>query len=159
MAMMAKQDWHIMMYPNTLVARIFKARYFPHSSFLEANIENNPSYVWRSLWKSRHVLTLGCRWRIGDGSKIKVMHDPWLRSERNSWVRSPQVQGMYNMNVNELMLEGMRQWNTNKILQLFPYDVAQDILSVPLLDVLQEDCLVWKWESHRHYTVRHDIEC
>jgi hypothetical protein len=28
-----------------------------------------------------------------------------------------------------------------------------------LLDVLQEDCLVWKWESHRHYTVRHDIEC
>ncbi|MCI57805.1 hypothetical protein A2U01_0079056, partial [Trifolium medium] len=31
-------------------------------------------------------------WRIGDGSKIKVMHDPWLRGGRNSWVRSPQVQ-------------------------------------------------------------------
>ncbi|PNX60787.1 hypothetical protein L195_g060354, partial [Trifolium pratense] len=58
----------------------------------QANIGNNPSYVRRSLWKSRHVLTLGCRWRIGDGSKIKVMHDPWLRGERNSWARSPQVQ-------------------------------------------------------------------
>jgi hypothetical protein len=25
---------------NTLVARIFKAQYFPHSSFLEANLGN-----------------------------------------------------------------------------------------------------------------------
>jgi hypothetical protein len=66
MAMVAKQGWHIMMNPGTLVARIFKARYFPHSSFLEANVGNNPSYVWRCLWKSRCVLNLGCRWRIGE---------------------------------------------------------------------------------------------
>jgi hypothetical protein len=38
MAMVAKQGWHIMMNPGTLVARTFKARYFPRSSFLEANV-------------------------------------------------------------------------------------------------------------------------
>jgi hypothetical protein len=63
MAMVAKEGWHIMINPNTLVARIFKAQYFPHSSFLEANLGNNPSYVWKSLWKSLHVLNLGCRWK------------------------------------------------------------------------------------------------
>jgi hypothetical protein len=31
MAMVAKEGWHIMINPNTLVARIFKARYFPGS--------------------------------------------------------------------------------------------------------------------------------
>ncbi|MCI14112.1 putative ribonuclease H protein, partial [Trifolium medium] len=66
--------------------------YFPRSSFLEANLGNNPSYVWRSLLKSRYVLTLGCRWRIGDGSKIKVMNEPWLRGEGRGWVSAPQHQ-------------------------------------------------------------------
>lgn len=89
----AKQWWHIMTNLNILVARIFKARYFP-CSFFQANLENNLSYNWRSLWKSRYVLTLGCGWMIGDGSKIKVMFEPWLRSEGKGWENAPQGQGV-----------------------------------------------------------------
>ncbi|XP_058770466.1 uncharacterized protein LOC131644088 [Vicia villosa] len=36
-----------------------------------AKLGNNPSFVWRSLWKAKDVLLLGCRWRIGDGRCIK----------------------------------------------------------------------------------------
>ncbi|MCH84971.1 RNA-directed DNA polymerase (Reverse transcriptase), partial [Trifolium medium] len=32
------------------------------------------------------------RWRIGDGSNIKVMNEPWLRQEEGRWVESPQSQ-------------------------------------------------------------------
>ncbi|KAK2360556.1 hypothetical protein QL285_085815 [Trifolium repens] len=45
MAMVAKQGWNLMNKPSTLVSRVFKARYFPHSSFLESNIGNNPSFA------------------------------------------------------------------------------------------------------------------
>ncbi|MCH94606.1 ribonuclease H protein, partial [Trifolium medium] len=31
-------------------------------------------------------------WSIGDGSKIKVMEDPWLRDLGRGWVRAPQPQ-------------------------------------------------------------------
>ncbi|MCI76908.1 hypothetical protein A2U01_0098178, partial [Trifolium medium] len=28
-------------------------------------------------------------WKIGDGRKINVMSEPWLRGEDNFWVQSP----------------------------------------------------------------------
>ncbi|MCI64501.1 RNA-directed DNA polymerase (Reverse transcriptase), partial [Trifolium medium] len=34
MAMVAKQGWKLMTQPETLVARIYKARYYPNSLFL-----------------------------------------------------------------------------------------------------------------------------
>ncbi|XP_058746447.1 uncharacterized protein LOC131619359 [Vicia villosa] len=61
MAMVAKQGWYIMANPTSLVARIFKAKYFPNSSFFDSKIGNNPSFVWRSLWKAKAVLQLGSR--------------------------------------------------------------------------------------------------
>jgi hypothetical protein len=50
MAMAAKKGWKIMTKPETLVGRIFKARYFPNSSFFEASLGYNPSHAWRGLW-------------------------------------------------------------------------------------------------------------
>jgi hypothetical protein len=154
MAMVAKQGWHIMMNQNTLVARIFKARYFPNSSFFEAKLGNNPSYVWRSLWKSRHILTLGCRWRIGDGSQIKVMLDPWLRNEGKGWMHSPQSQGVYNLFVKDLMMNNDKKWLTHKIMQLFSHAAAEEILKVPLMSEVSDDCLVWTEEQNGEYSVR-----
>lgn len=58
--------------PKKLVSKVLKARYYPISSFLEANLCNNPCFVWRGLWKSRKVLTLGCRWSIGDGVGLRL---------------------------------------------------------------------------------------
>ncbi|XP_058768667.1 uncharacterized protein LOC131642444 [Vicia villosa] len=92
MAMVAKQGWFIMSQPQALVSRIFKARYFPRTSFFDAKLGFNPSYVWRSMWKATEVLTLGCRWSIGDGSKIKVMEEPWLRGIREGCLSGPQKQ-------------------------------------------------------------------
>ncbi|CAL5192688.1 unnamed protein product [Lathyrus oleraceus] len=104
MAMVAKQGWHVMMQPDTMVARVFKVKYFPCSLFFELSLGNNPSYVWRSLWKTNEVLILGRHWRIEDGSKINVMFEPWLRSEGKWWVSAPQSQEMYTMKVGSIML-------------------------------------------------------
>jgi ribonuclease HI len=154
MSMVAKQGWKIMSRPETLVAKIFKARYFPNSSLLEASLGNNPSYVWRSLWKSCNVLQLGCRWSVGDGSKIKIMTDPWLRGQGSGWVSAPQHQGVYNLSVNNLMIEGLKQWDCNKITNLFSHAVAEEIMAVPLIREVQEDKLVWQEEQNGEYTVK-----
>ena len=45
LAMLGKQGWKFITEPNSLVARIFKARYFPSSSYLTATVGHNPSYV------------------------------------------------------------------------------------------------------------------
>jgi hypothetical protein len=64
MSMIAKLAWNFVTEPDKLVARIFKARYFPRSSLFDAKIGVNPSYAWRSIWKSRDVLVNGCRWKM-----------------------------------------------------------------------------------------------
>ncbi|CAJ2650781.1 unnamed protein product [Trifolium pratense] len=133
---------------DTLVARIYKARYFPKSSLLDSHLGNNPSYSWRSIWNSRQVLINGCRWRIGEDTKIKVMNEPWFKKEDGLWMQSPQEQGVYNMFVNQLMLPNGKVWDCDKIIMLFPLNVANSILAVPLFNEIEEDNLVWQDDLH-----------
>jgi hypothetical protein len=154
MAMVAKQGWKFIMQPDTLVSKIYKARYFPKSSLFDSQIGNNPSYAWRSIWKSRQVLMNGCRWRIGDGSKIKIMNEPWLKKEDGLWLQSPQDEGVFNMSVNQLMLQNRKEWDSVKIKLLFPLNIANSILDVPLLNDVEEDKLIWYDDLNGNYSVR-----
>lgn len=52
--------------PNTLVSRLFKARYFPQGSILEAPVGNNPSFVWHSILAGKELIVQGLAKRIGD---------------------------------------------------------------------------------------------
>jgi hypothetical protein len=49
LAMLAKQVWRLHTIPNSLISKVFKARYYPNSDILQANIDNTPSYAWRSI--------------------------------------------------------------------------------------------------------------
>lgn len=91
LGMVAKQGWSFLSKPESLVARIFKLRYFPRSSFLGAKLGYNPSFAWLSIWKSRQLLLYGCRWIVGNGQQISVMNDPWVKGFQGSWTQSPQI--------------------------------------------------------------------
>jgi hypothetical protein len=45
LAMIAKQGWNLLSKPHSLVAKIYKARYFPNSSLFDSKIGHNPSYA------------------------------------------------------------------------------------------------------------------
>jgi hypothetical protein len=153
LAMIAKQGWNILTKPHSLVAKIYKARYFPKSSFFDSNIGSNPNYAWRGIWKSRSILLNGCRWRIGNGASIKVMNEPWLRDLEGAWVPSPQDQGVHNLYVNDLMLPNVKIWDKGKVESLFPMHVANRILDIPLFE-LSEDKLVWIDSTYGDYNVK-----
>ena len=78
LALLAKQGWRLLQQPNSLVFRVFKAKYFPTSDFMEARLGHRPSYAWRSISMARKVLKLGLRWHIGDGCSVRITEDPWL---------------------------------------------------------------------------------
>lgn len=73
MAMLGKQGWRLLMNVDSLVSRVFKARYYPEGDFLTANLGNNPNYVWRSVWEARGLIRSGARWQVASGEKNKYM--------------------------------------------------------------------------------------
>jgi hypothetical protein len=52
------------------------------------------------------------------------------------------------------MIPGAKCWDNEKINLLFSGVVAKSILCVPLLDVIQEDRLIWNEERDIMYSVR-----
>ena len=64
-AMLGKQGWRFQTNANSLVCRLFKARYFPNSDVVGSKFGYNPSYVWRSIFSAKIMVKQGVRWRIG----------------------------------------------------------------------------------------------
>ncbi|XP_050253781.1 uncharacterized mitochondrial protein AtMg00310-like [Quercus robur] len=48
LALLAKQGWLLQTKRDSLVYRVYKARYFPQTDFVHASVGHNPSYAWRS---------------------------------------------------------------------------------------------------------------
>ena len=56
LAMLAKQGWRMLENSTSLMACMYKARYFPNGDILNASIGINPSYAWRSIHKSIEII-------------------------------------------------------------------------------------------------------
>lgn len=69
-----------------MVTQMMKAKYYPHTSFLEAKVSSNPSFMWRSILESQEILKQGIRRRIGDGEDTDVWKVPWLPCVENGYI-------------------------------------------------------------------------
>ncbi|XP_028113864.1 uncharacterized protein LOC114311894 [Camellia sinensis] len=58
-ALLAKQSWRLLQFPNSLVAQVMKAKYYPHGSILDAPVGASPSFSWRSIWNAWSLLLEG----------------------------------------------------------------------------------------------------
>ncbi|XP_074348254.1 uncharacterized protein LOC141687015 [Apium graveolens] len=78
LALLGKQGWRLMVNPNSLVSKVYKARYYPESAMLTAKLEGIPSYIWRSIMEARVLLKQGVVRRVGKDTAISIVKDPWL---------------------------------------------------------------------------------
>ncbi|XP_019167878.1 PREDICTED: uncharacterized protein LOC109163584 [Ipomoea nil] len=144
LALLGKQGWRLLTNPNSLMARVFKARYFPTTSFYEAIIGGNPSYVWRSIMASQDLLKSGCRRRIGNGRSTQVWTIPWLSDAQNPYVESEQVNNGQAMLVSDLIDAHTGSWNGNYLHQLFN---PRDAMLISHLPVSLDYDDMWHWEG------------
>jgi len=78
LSMLRKQKWNFISNPDSMISRVFNAKYFVGVVFLDASIGHNPSYAWPNICASLVVLKEGYRWCIGSNSNISVCKEPWL---------------------------------------------------------------------------------
>ncbi|KAM2182087.1 hypothetical protein ACFX1Q_032619 [Malus domestica] len=78
LAMLAKVSWRVLHKSDSMIGVVLRDKYFPNSSFLEANKQNISSWGWKGILLGRQVLNCGLRWWVGDGESIRVASNPWI---------------------------------------------------------------------------------
>ncbi|CAJ2652404.1 unnamed protein product [Trifolium pratense] len=153
-AMLGKQGWKFQSSPNSLVSRLFKARYFPHSNFLASSLGHNPSYVWRSISSAKFLVRAGARWCIDSGENISILGEPWIQGGTLISASNPSVMHLQNIKVKHLISNTTKEWDSHVINNIFDQGTADAILRTPLFQQVTSDKLVWKAEKKGNYTVK-----
>ncbi|KAF7115087.1 hypothetical protein RHSIM_RhsimUnG0066400 [Rhododendron simsii] len=72
LALLAKQGWRFLNGDNSLFYRLYEAKYFRNTSFLEAQAEPASSWAWQSFLASKEVVGRGWQGWIADGRRAKI---------------------------------------------------------------------------------------
>ena len=125
-----------------MVARLFKAKYFPHGSYLSSSLGCNLSFVWRSVWSEKEVVNRGIRWRVGDGKSIYVWRDAWVCDFPGFRVGTTLASDLDNLKVSDLLLDAGRGWDSELIHSIFENNDSWAICSIPLSKYQTSDSLM-----------------
>lgn len=133
----------------SLFVRVYKARYFPKCSFMEAELGSNPSFVWRSLLDARELIRAGTAWHVGDRQSIGVNDHRWLN-------HPPQFRPRTNTNlkVANFINQRTRQWNRSLLQATFLQSTVEDILCIKLGEEQDRDKLRWKETKNGCFSVK-----
>ena len=154
LAMLSKQAWRILMNPRSLIARIYKAKYFPYNNILGAKLGSNPSYAWRNIFNSLEIIRKGTRWRVGNGKMIHIWEDRWLPTPTTYKACSPQQDIRDFPMVSSLIDEVSRCWKVDRVQRFFLPVEAETILNIPLSYSLPEDSIMWMGNKRGVFTVK-----
>nr|AAO34487.1 putative reverse transcriptase [Oryza sativa Japonica Group]ABF97663.1 retrotransposon protein, putative, LINE subclass [Oryza sativa Japonica Group] len=124
-ALLARQAWRLIQYPDSLCAKVLKAKYYPN----------------------------GIIWRIGSESKIIIWRDNWIPREHNLKVLGKRSRARLKW-VADLMLPNKQEWDERLIRQLFYPADADIILNIQLSHRMTEDFIAWHYDRVGMFTVR-----
>lgn len=127
-------------FPNKLVSKVFKARYYAKGSFLNAEIGSNPSYIWRSIIEAQALIRKGIGCRVGNGTTISICSDPWLPVATDAFIHTDN-EAIKGQTVSSLMSPDSNTWDIDLILDIFNSIDSNIILSTHI-DKEVEDSLV-----------------
>ncbi|XP_065630904.1 uncharacterized mitochondrial protein AtMg00310-like [Quercus suber] len=152
-AMLAKQVWRLINDKNSLFYHVFKSKYFPNGTIFYAK-QSYGSYAWKSILKSRKGISMGAKWRVGDGLSISIFKDKWLPNALGGRVIGA-VQGVdKSMMVANLIDARLGCWKNHLTDSCFIPSVATRIKAIPLSDLPQPNMLYWAFERNGAYSVK-----
>ena len=153
-SLLAKQAWRLLQNEDTLFYRIFKARFFPHCSFMKAKELEFGSYVWKSILKGREVIQIGARFQVGNGKSIKIRQHHWLPIKHPPLVTSPIIESMENATVDCLIDENTGKWDAKMLEGILIPAEAELVKKIPLPQSQTKDVLYWPFTADGQYNCK-----
>jgi hypothetical protein len=78
LVLLARQAWRLIQFPDSLCAKVLKAKNYPNADLVDMVFSCNASPTWRSIEYGLELLKHGIVWRVESGSKIQIWRDLWL---------------------------------------------------------------------------------
>lgn len=139
---------------DSLLGQVFKARYYPTRSFMEATTGSWPSATWRSILAARPFVERGSRVRIGNGYSTAIWESDWIPENGNFKVITPRPQSFYPVKVADLIDPISGTWDVGMINSTFWEVDRGRILAIPLGSVMADDKTVWHYSKNGRFSVR-----
>ncbi|XP_068328277.1 uncharacterized protein [Pyrus communis] len=154
-ALLAKQCWRLITEPDSLWARVIKARYFPHCSIWDAKKGGRASWAWSSLICGREVIKEGSHWQILGGQEVRVWQDRWFPSlPLGHPVPVGQVAVTPSLRVSALICSESGRWNLSFLQPFISGEALQAFEETPLGDLSRNDRLIWDLSKNGTYSVK-----
>ena len=118
LAMLAKQVWRLLLEPNSLCARVLRAKYYPDGRLLRAKAKAGSSFTWQSVLAGLECFKKGYIWRVDDGSQIKIWFDNWVPGSQDLRVQTPRGQCLLTT-VDELINPIDGNWDIDLLRSVF----------------------------------------
>ncbi|XP_019173296.1 PREDICTED: uncharacterized protein LOC109168895 [Ipomoea nil] len=133
--------WRFLTRLESLVARIYKARYYPKPSFSGACLGNNPSYCWRSIMAAKDLICSGVRRRIGNGQATLIWDHPWLQDDQDPMIHTEMPPQLAGAKVVGLIDQDTGQWDHPILTDIFVHTDVARIFKIPVSPDYEDKCL------------------
>ena len=153
LAMLSKQCWRLITNPDSLCARVLKAKYYPNVNLLQATLKNGASFTWQSIMKGLETFKLGYIWRIGTGENVNIWSDPWVPASPDRKVISNRGQTILSV-VSDLIDPHTGAWDEPLIRSIFNPVDARRIMQIPINHNAFDDFISWNPDRRGIFSVR-----
>lgn len=138
-----------------MLAKVYKSKYYPNTTLLEATQKWSSSYAWRSILQGIKLLKQGFKWIIWNGDQIHVWKNQWLPISPSAPATGIGTYVNPELRVSDLFTQGITNWDEAKLIALY---LSMDI---PLIKMLHpfvtrvHDTITWLHTKYGEYTVRY----
>jgi hypothetical protein len=71
-ALLARQAWRLIQFPDSLCVRLLKAKYFQRGELIDMVFPKDASPTWRAIEHGLELL------KKGSGTKVQIWRDSWI---------------------------------------------------------------------------------
>ena len=152
-ALLEKQLWCLILFQDSLFAKVFKGRYFKKFNPLENIKSHSPSYGQRSIYSAQSLVCKRLIKRVGSRASISVWEDPWIPAQFPRPDKSTGSTFDPSLKVQNLIDSRSNFWNIDLLKKLFEPKDVQLISALHLGAITREDILGWHFTKSGNHLV------
>ena len=141
LALLAKQAWRLIDNPDSLRARLLKAKYYHSGQLLNTVFPSSGSEVWKGVLHGLELVKKGVIWRVGNGTMIRTWRDPWIPRPQSFRPITPKRNCRFNW-VSDF-LDDNGAWRFDRLREFFWEMDVEHILKIRPSPPQRDDFLSW----------------